>query len=141
MKSYFAYGSNMGTQQMAQRCPDNRKIGHARLPGFRWIISTGGCATVVESPGEEVEGLLFEISESDERSLDRHEGVALGTYRKVELPALHGGRVVPALVYMDPVTTEGQARQEYIARINVALDGAGLSDAYIARQVRKFIPA
>lgn len=65
MKSYFAYGSNMGNQQMAQRCPDNRKLGHACLPGFRWIISISGCATVVESPGEEVEGVLFEISESD----------------------------------------------------------------------------
>jgi cation transport regulator ChaC len=141
MKSYFAYGSNMWDAQMMARCPDSRKLGHARLPGFRWIISTRGYANVVESPEDEVEGVLFEISESDERSLDRHEGVASGKYRKAELSVLHAGQAVNALVYVDPITTEGHARQEYITRINAALGDAGLSDAYIARQVRRFIPA
>lgn len=51
MKPYFAYGSNLRDAQMAARCPDSRKIGLARLRGYRWIITTRGYANIVESGG------------------------------------------------------------------------------------------
>ena len=35
----FAYGSNMWDAQMAKRCPQSKKIGVARLRGYRWIVS------------------------------------------------------------------------------------------------------
>ena len=141
MKLYFAYGSNMWDAQMAARCPQSRKVGLARLPGYRWIITTRGYANVVESPTEEVEGVLFEISESDERLLDGFEGVASGFYRKGELQVLSGAKKVIALVYLDPVTAEGVPKQEYVHRINSGLADAQLSEAYVTGHVRKFIPA
>ena len=80
MRHYFAYGSNMWDAQMRKRCPQSRKIGVARLLGYRWIISGAGYANVVESEKDEVEGVLFAISQADEDSLDRYEGVGSGAY-------------------------------------------------------------
>jgi gamma-glutamylcyclotransferase len=141
MRLYFAYGSNMWNTQMKKRCPHSKKIGIARLPGHRWIISARGYANIVESVEDEVEGILFEISQSDEKSLDKCEGVASGSYRKAELSVLHGENEKAALVYIDPITTEGTPKSEYIQRINAGLADAKLSDGYVIRYVRKFIPA
>jgi len=141
MTLHFAYGSNMWEAQMRQRCPQSEKIGRARLRGYRWIISTAGYANVVESKGHQVEGVLFELSPSDEKSLDRYEGVAAGAYRKNVLPVRQSGRTVKALVYIAPEIQEGVPRKEYIKRINAGLADAKLSRAYIEGQVRKFIPA
>ena len=141
MRLYFAYGSNMANAQMAQRCPQSKKIGVARLPGYRWIISGRGYATVVQAPQDEVEGVLFEISPSDEAALDRFEGVAAGSYAKAELRVWLGQQDKVALAYVDPVTDEGAPRKEYVQRINAGLADAGLSPEYVVRAVRKFIPA
>jgi len=140
MKHYFAYGSNMWDEQMATRCPDSKKIGVARLVGYRWIITTRGYASVVESQNDEVEGVMFEILDSDEQALDHFEGVADGVYRKAELPLLRGGNQELALVYIDPITDEGSPLKEYVGRINAGLADANLSAAYVDHQVRKFIP-
>jgi len=141
MRPYFAYGSNMADAQMAKRCPHARKRGLARLSGFRWIISTRGYANVVESPGAEVEGVLFEISASDEKTLDEYEGVSSGLYDKLDLPISFAGQEVIALVYVGPHRDEGAPKKEYIGRINEGLADAGLSEAYVRQQVRRFVPA
>lgn len=141
MNRYFAYGSNMWNAQMSARCPRSRKLGKAILKGYRWIITTRGYANVVVSPDSEVEGILFEISESDELRLDVYEGVAAGSYNKAWLPVEMDGQTHSALVYLDPVTEEGQPKEEYISRINAGLNDAGLSEDYVTSQVRKFLPA
>jgi gamma-glutamylcyclotransferase (GGCT)/AIG2-like uncharacterized protein YtfP len=141
MKLYFAYGSNMWDAQMAKRCPQSKKIGVARLRGYRWIVSVRGYANVVESKEDEVEGVLFELSQSDEDSLDRHEGISSGSYRKADLRVLHGEKEEVAFVYLDPVISEGAPKKEYIQRINSGLADAKLSEGYVTRYVRKFIPA
>lgn len=137
----FGYGSNMWDEQMRKRCPGSRKAGFGRLRGYRWIISTRGYANVVESAEDEVEGVLFTLSPEDEAALDRFENVAAGSYRKENLPVWIDGREVTALVYVDPITHEGPPKPEYILRINAGLADAGLSADYVAKQIRKFIPA
>jgi gamma-glutamylcyclotransferase (GGCT)/AIG2-like uncharacterized protein YtfP len=141
MRPYFAYGSNMCDAQMKKRCPQHRKVGVARLVGYRWIVSARGYANLVESNESEVEGVLFEISASDEALLDGHEGVALGAYRKAELPILRKATESIALVYLDPVTAEGVPNWKYVERINAGIADAGLSEGYVTRQVRRFVPA
>jgi gamma-glutamylcyclotransferase (GGCT)/AIG2-like uncharacterized protein YtfP len=79
---YFAYGSNMGQQQMNKRCPGSRLIGEAVLKEYvldftisapeRW--SGGGCADVVAKHGSEVWGLLYEITQDNLDRLDEAEG-------------------------------------------------------------------
>jgi len=140
MKLYFAYGSNMDTTQMNRRCPENRLIGKAILPGYRWIITRRGYASVIPSQEDAVEGVLFEISETDEAHLDRYEGVGSGCYVKKMVRILHNGEIVHAMIYIDPVDEEGHPIEEYIRRINDAVRDAGLSEAYVKRYIRRFIP-
>lgn len=126
---------------MEKRCPRSKKVGVARLRGYRWIINSRGFANVVTSTEDEVEGVLFEISATDEVSLDRYEGVKSGCYYKADLPVVYEGQEKVALVYVDRVTDEGRPREEYIQRINSGLADANLSNAYVARYVRKYLPA
>jgi gamma-glutamylcyclotransferase (GGCT)/AIG2-like uncharacterized protein YtfP len=140
MKSYFAYGSNLWEKQMKQRCPESRKLCRATLHGYRWIITTRGYASVVECKGESVEGVIYQLSESDEAELDRFEGVSNGFYQKAELPIGSGSWEIIALVYIDPITEEGHPHQEYIARINSGLADAELPESYVNASIRRFIP-
>lgn len=140
MKYYFAYGSNMCEAQMNKRCPENRKIGIARLTGYKWIISARGYANILRSNKDEVEGVLYAISESDESSLDRYEGVSSGCYNKAMLRIIHEGVEKEALVYIDPTLDEGEPKDEYLNTINDALSDANLSLEYITKYIKKFIP-
>lgn len=140
MKFYFAYGSNMWDLQMKSRCPCSKKVGVARILGYRWIISTRGYANIVESKEDYVEGVLFEISPTDEIALDRFEGVASGSYGKFELTVHCLQKELVALVYIDPVVAEGAPKKEYIQRINAGLEDAKMSEAYVSRYVKRFIP-
>jgi gamma-glutamylcyclotransferase len=140
MKLYFAYGSNLWEEQMKRRCPQSRKLGTARLPGYRWIISARGYASVVASENEEVLGTLYEISSSDEAFLDEYEGVSDGIYYKAMLPVMYSAEVEEALVYIDSVTQEGEPKAEYIHRINCSLNVASLPPAYVIRTIRRFVP-
>ena len=135
---YFAYGSNLRDAQMRERCPQSRKIGRAVLADYRWIITTRGYASVVASPGDTVEGVLFEIPPGDEKTLDGGSGE--GSYFKTKLPVTCEGREVIALVYIDPVTEGGKPKEEYVGRINAGLADAGLARDYVERAVRTFVP-
>lgn len=72
MKRYIAYGSNLSAEQMAVRCPDAKVIGMAAI--WDWKLVFRGCATIEPAKGRVVPVLIWEISERDERNLDRYEG-------------------------------------------------------------------
>ena len=71
-KLYFAYGMNTNKDEMAYRCPGARALGAARLDGYR--LEFKSYATIVPSPKDSVEGVLWSITESDEWALDMLEG-------------------------------------------------------------------
>ena len=77
-KLYFAYGSNMNLNQMAFRCPDAEVVDTVRLEGYRlaFCMNGGGngVATILPEEGSYVDGVLWRISERDERHLDHYEG-------------------------------------------------------------------
>ncbi|MGZ3567721.1 MAG: gamma-glutamylcyclotransferase family protein [Thermodesulfobacteriota bacterium] len=141
MKLYFAYGSNLWRKQMKDRCPEHRLIGNGILKGYRWIITTRGYANIVKSVSDEVHGVVCEISGSDEKSLDRYEGVQSGSYRKEMLKIEMGNESKECLVYVDPVEEEGKPKEEYVGRINKGISDSRLPPEYIDRYIRKFIPA
>ena len=100
-KFYFAYGSNMNAASMHHRCPDAVKVGNAGIPNFRFAIDNTGVATIIDSTDGYVQGILWLISPSDERSLDIYEGVKAGCYRKENLSVVTNYfEVVKALVYI-----------------------------------------
>jgi gamma-glutamylcyclotransferase (GGCT)/AIG2-like uncharacterized protein YtfP len=137
---YFAYGSNLWRQQMASRCPEHLEIGSGRIDGWRWIITTRGYASIVESEPDYVLGTVYELSLDDEQNLDRFEGVARGHYRKVMLVVTVDGRELNCLVYIDRVVEEGRPKAEYITRINNGIRDTGMPDEYITRYLRPFVP-
>ncbi|XXG94151.1 hypothetical protein Hte_000403 [Hypoxylon texense] len=99
LKLYFAFGSNMRLQQMAERCPRSSLYARGRLCHYRWQINHRGVANIVKSgPEDVVEGLLFSITRRDEIALDRNEGVARGLYNKEYLRV----EVEPLLVEPSP---------------------------------------
>ena len=77
---YFAYGSNMDPGQLRQRCPSARFVAIAKLPDHRLAFTRhakdrdcGTCDGVPE-PGQDIWGVVSDISEADLRSLDQSEG-------------------------------------------------------------------
>ena len=72
VKLYFAYGMNTNQEEMSYRCPGARAFGRAMLPGYR--LEFKSFATIVPSPTEQVEGVLWTITDTDESALDMLEG-------------------------------------------------------------------
>ena len=117
---YFAYGSNLCANQMAQRCPQAIDPRPAVLADHDWLINQRGVATVLSRPGARVHGVLWQISGTDLAALDRAEGVPL-RYRRDELIVHTDGDAAPAWVYIDHRIHPGVPRPGYLERI---LDGA-----------------
>ncbi len=138
MKLYFAYGSNLWREQMRERCPDYREVGHGLLKGYRWIITTRGYANVVTSPDDVVHGTVYWISAADEERLDLYEGVQNGAYRKEMLEVEVGGRSCSCLVYVDPVEEEGEPREEYVERLRRGFVDTRLPAPYLASICGRF---
>lgn len=128
----------MGQTQMKKRCPDSNLIGKAILKDYaldftisapnRW--KGGGCADVVESPGSEVWGLLYEVSDADISRLDEAEGPR---YRRVSLPVSDPeGKSVP-YVYVYEVIDKAPFKEparEYIDIIKNAAYEYGFPETY-----------
>ena len=71
---YFAYGSNLDLEQMAQRCPDAEIVGPVRLENYELRFRGSGFATVAPKKGSVVYGLVWKLTPNCEQSLDRYEG-------------------------------------------------------------------
>ena len=145
---YFAYGSNLWLNQMAQRCPSSVKVGTGVLYSYKWGISTRGYANLYPSLNHVVYGTIFTLSEADEVELDGYEGVSGGCYTKkdmdVELLSTEAegeSKTVRCLIYIDP-SPEGhfKPRKEYIRRINSGLKDADLPAKWVQRNIRPFVP-
>lgn len=140
---YFAYGSNLWLAQMSKRCPDNCLLGLGTLNKYRWVISYRGYANVLaERKGKDlVYGVVYELSEEDEKKLDVYEGVAQGSYEKHYLDVnLEGTGMIKCLVYVDPRRDEGKPWKEYIVRINNGLRDVSLPEDWVKKYIRPFIP-
>lgn len=94
---YFAYGSNMNLSQMSIRCPKARIIGLVRVDDYRLAFcgnaNGNGVATILPNPGSHVDGLLWRIDETAEKSLDHYEGFP-HLYGKEEITVY--GQGIPA---------------------------------------------
>lgn len=136
---YFAYGSNMSTSRLRDRCPSVRPLGAATLPGYvlKWHKRSkdgSGKCDIVQSAKDEaiVHGVLYEIPDYEKSKLDSAEGLGFG-YEQVEIEVLRDGRAVRAVAYVatnvDPTL---KPFDWYHAHV---VDGAlehGLSVKYIA---------
>ncbi|KNZ68174.1 AIG2-like family protein [Thermincola ferriacetica] len=131
---YFAYGSNMDENQMAQRCLTAKLIGKARLNDYKFIINSRGVASIIKSDNSFVEGILWSIFPQDEKSLDGYEGIYSNLYNKEEIVAkmLPKGEEVSAIVYIASENVCGKPCPGYLEKIISAANKFNFDPEYIA---------
>jgi gamma-glutamylcyclotransferase (GGCT)/AIG2-like uncharacterized protein YtfP len=138
MALYAAYAGNLDPSRMALRAPASPPAGSGWLRGWRLTFATtdlswsGPLATVVEDHLGEVFVMLYEVTESDERSLDEWEGVSLGLWRKirVRVDSMSGSQL--AWLYVLDAYEGGLPTREYLQLIaDSALAGGAPAD-YLA---------
>jgi gamma-glutamylcyclotransferase (GGCT)/AIG2-like uncharacterized protein YtfP len=84
----FAYGSNMASRYLRGECPSAVPVMRAALPNYRIEFrrySTnmkGGVSTIMEAPGDLVEGVLFRVRRAELAALDDLENLGEGLYRR-----------------------------------------------------------
>jgi cation transport regulator ChaC len=133
MNYYLAYGSNMNPVQMAQRCTSAEALGVASLPGYRFIINERGVANLRADTEAETPGVLWRISEEDERALDACEAHRKCVYDKC-YRSVHtaDGRSFGAVVYIDHRHQTLQcARSFYMERIIQGAEHHGLPERHV----------
>ncbi|KAJ3573783.1 hypothetical protein NP233_g2203 [Leucocoprinus birnbaumii] len=135
---------------MARRCPQSKFIGVGYLINWRWFICERGYANIMESRGDTVYGLVYELSQSDEMSLDGFEEVPNSYVKKYLTVTFLGDKEVATskdiemLVYIDVQRVcYGPPKTEYIRVMNMAIEDAakeGIPKEYIEKDLRSFIP-
>ena len=124
-KLYFAYGMNTNTEEMAYRCPGARALGKAVLPGYR--LEFKSFATIVPSPKEQVEGVLWTITDTDESALDMLEGYP-EFYDKKTVLVEHDNQSYIAMTYiMGPREKNHAPTDGYYSMVSVGYQSFGLS--------------
>jgi gamma-glutamylcyclotransferase (GGCT)/AIG2-like uncharacterized protein YtfP len=94
---YFAYGSNLNREAMADRCPDSEPLGPATLEG--WQLTFQGVADIHRRHGARTQGALWRISDRDRDRLDTYEGYP-SLYGREKVPVLSAGRELVAATYV-----------------------------------------
>ena len=125
---------------MDGRCPGARPLGPARLDGFllRFCWDSpgwgGGVADVQPSTGDHVWGVLWDITDDDEVSLDAYEGVADGVYEKRTVTVAHEGGSSEAFLYtMTPDRAEKQPSGRYVNALMRGAKAYGIPEDYLDR--------
>jgi hypothetical protein len=139
---YFAYGSNLNLSQMRARCPGAKKIGIGRLHGYEICFPRKspsrqgkGVASICEGPGAFVEGVLFQLTNSDWDRLDKYEGVPDCYTRKLVTISMNDGKETIAETYVANAM-EGSPYTPSKAYMDLIIQGAqenGLSIDYIEK--------
>lgn len=97
---YFAYGSNLDLEQMAQRCPDAEIVGPVRLENYELRFRGSGFATVAPKKGSVVYGLVWKLTPNCEQSLDRYEGYPRHYIKEAVTVQTADGSKIPVMAYI-----------------------------------------
>lgn len=107
MTKYFAYGSNMNPERMREREIKFSKREHVVLNGWRLMFNKiasrnpkEGYANIEPHKQEIVEGILYEIRDSDLEKLDIHEGYPYHYDKRIVEVKLDNGQKVEAITYI-----------------------------------------
>lgn len=120
---------NTNLTQMAQRCPKAVSLGAAVLPHYEFEFKT--YATVSPRLDAETVGVLWEITEDCERSLDRLEGYPV-YYGKVIVWVEYHGELVPCMTYlMYPEEEFNYPSKSYLNMLDQGYSAHGISTKQI----------
>ena len=143
-KYYLAYGSNLNINQMAYRCPTAKPVGTAVIKGYEILYKgskSGAYLTIEQNPDSFVPVAVWEVTEFDEKNLDRYEGFPDFYYKKqvsIQICKMNGRRQkVDAFVYIMHESRELGIPSEHYVRVcaegyrNFGFDLEILKAAYI----------
>ena len=142
---YIAYGSNLNIPQMRMRCPGARIIGTSVIEDYQLLFKgskTGSYLTIEPMEGAEVPVVIWEVTESDEKALDRYEGYPNFYYKKemtLDIKGIITGKVRrrDAFVYIMHEERELGIPSWYY--VNTCLDGYrafGFDEKYLFDAIR-----
>lgn len=141
----FSYAANMNPELIASRCSKPELCTVARLPGHslaffdyskRW---DGGAATFIDSPGEDLWGVVYRLSFWDAERLDSWLDVKLdgtGDYFLFPTEVIGvDGIIHPVLLYRKFYHggPQQQPSEEYLETILVGAASRGLPAAYLEK--------
>jgi len=151
MTNYFAYGSNLVTQQLCERCPSFAArpvvVGRAVLPAYRLVYPIlsggdwgGGVAGIVPGGADDaVHGVIFELDDAAMAALDDYEGVDEGRYRRAGVTVTRDdGSPCDCVTYLADDDPDGPylPSQRYLDAILAGAREHGLDAEYIAALAR-----
>ncbi|MGN9059089.1 gamma-glutamylcyclotransferase family protein [Mediterraneibacter faecis] len=142
---YIAYGSNLNIPQMRMRCPGARIIGTSVIEDYQLLFKgskTGSYLTIEPMEGAEVPVVIWEVTETDEKALDRYEGYPNFYYKKemtLDIKGIITGKVRrrDAFVYIMHEERELGIPSWYY--VNTCLDGYrafGFDEKYLFDAIR-----
>lgn len=142
---YIAYGSNLNIPQMRMRCPGARIIGTSVIKDYQLLFKgskTGSYLTIEPMEGSEVPVVIWEVTETDEKALDRYEGYPNFYYKKemtLDIKGIKTGKVRrrDAFVYIMHEERELGIPSWYY--VNTCLDGYrafGFDEKYLFDAIR-----
>ena len=104
---YFAYGANMSSERLRSHVCFARAIGRAKLLNKRMVCNKkgedgSGKANLIESPGDVVWGVLYEVDSAELDKLDRAEG---GYNRMSTQSMMEGDNPIDVDVYVSTKLT------------------------------------
>ena len=123
---YIAYGSNMVEEQMAHRCPNARLIGTGYLPNYRLEFYLHATVERTRAHGAKVPVAVWEITDADERSLDRYEGFPTYYTKHRRRVVMDDGSEIWGMVYIMNMTRPQPPTASYYNTIHNAYVKLGL---------------
>ncbi|XP_035175327.1 gamma-glutamylcyclotransferase [Oxyura jamaicensis] len=137
---YFAYGSNLLRERLllgtaAAPCGTARlqdfKLDFGHHQGRTSPVWHGGTATIVQSPGDEVWGVVWKMNTSNLSSLDKQEGVEDGIYVPIEVNVhTQAGKVLSCRSYQMKDYVRGPPSPHYKKVICMGAKQNGLPAEY-----------
>ena len=142
---YIAYGSNLNIPQMRMRCPDARIIGTSVIEDYQLLFKgskTGSYLTIEPMEGAEVPVVIWEVTETDEKALDRYEGYPNFYYKKemtLDIKGIRTGKVRRRDAFAYIMHEERELGIPSWYDVNTCLDGYrafGFDEKYLFDAIR-----
>lgn len=132
---YFAYGMNTNSYEMALRCPTAISLGSAFLLDAEFRFA--GHADIVACDNGVVDGVLWDITDDDLKSLDKLEGFPY-YYDRTEFEVEHEGETVQAVAYfMNPGNNDAEPTTHYLEMLLEGYAEHGVSTHQIAAALKE----
>ena len=136
MTYYFSYGMNTNVKGMQKRCPDAVSCGHAILENFRFRFAYH--ADIVPEVGEQVHGVLWQVTEKCMQNLDILEGYPY-YYDKIIVPIQYKNVTLYAYVYhMQPGHLDSNPSKGYLDMVLEGYSQHNVNSSQIYESLRQY---